>query len=67
MQSFEYWVKDKTGKDLKGFQDAQDVQELVRQLKAQGYLVVRVEQAKKGPAILSIQKGAAPKIGRAHV
>jgi type IV pilus assembly protein PilC len=62
MPSFEYWVKDKTGKDLKGFQDAQDVQELVRQLKAQEYLVVRVEQVKKGAPILSIQKGAAPKI-----
>ncbi|MFH1799297.1 MAG: type II secretion system F family protein [Candidatus Omnitrophota bacterium] len=60
MPSFEYWVKDKTGKDLKGFQDAQDVQELVHQLKTQGYLVVRVEQAKKGSAILSIQKGSAP-------
>jgi type IV pilus assembly protein PilC len=62
MLSFEYWVKDKTGKDLKGFQDAQDVQELVHQLKAQGYLVVRVEQAKKGSTILSIQKGSAPKV-----
>ena len=62
MPSFEYWVKDKAGKDLKGFQDAQDVQELVRQLKAQGYLVVRVEQAKKGSAILSVQKGSAPKV-----
>ena len=61
MPSFEYWVKDKTGKDLKGFQDAQDVQELVRQLKAQGYLIVRVEQAKKGSAILSVQKGSTPK------
>jgi type IV pilus assembly protein PilC len=62
MPSFEYWVKDKTGKDQKGFQDAKDVQELVHQLKSQGYLVVRVEQAKKGSAILSIQKGgAAPK------
>ena len=62
MPSFEYWVKDKAGKDLKGFQDAQDVQELVRELKAQGYLVVRVEQAKKGSAILSVQKGSAPKV-----
>jgi type IV pilus assembly protein PilC len=62
MPSFEYWVKDKAGKDLKGFQDAQDVQELVRQLKTQGYLVVRVEQAKKGSAILSVQKGSALKI-----
>lgn len=59
MASFEYWVKDKTGKDLKGFQDAQDVQELVHQLKTQGYLVVRVEQIKKAPSVLSVQKGTA--------
>jgi len=57
MPSFEYWVKDKSGKDLKGAQDAQDAQELVRQLKAQDYLIVRVEQAKKGSSMLSIQKG----------
>ena len=62
MPSFEYWVKDKTGKDLKGAQDAQDAQELVRQLKAQGYLIVRVEQAQKGSSILSVQKGSAPKM-----
>jgi type IV pilus assembly protein PilC len=63
MPSFEYWVKDKTGKDLKGVQDAQDAQELVRKLKAQDYIVVRVEQVKKGAPILTIQKGSsAPKI-----
>lgn len=57
MPSFEYWVKDKMGKDLKGAQEAQDAQDLVRQLKAQGYLIVRVEQAQKKSSILSIQKG----------
>ncbi|MFA7255582.1 MAG: type II secretion system F family protein [Candidatus Omnitrophota bacterium] len=57
MPSFEYWVKDKTGKDLKGVQDAQDAQELVRQLKAQDYMIIRVEQAQKGSSMLSIQKG----------
>ena len=57
MPSFEYWVKDKTGKDLKGVQDAQDAQELVHQLKAQDYLIIRVEQAKKGSSFLSVQKG----------
>jgi len=64
MPSFEYLVKDKTGKDLKGVQESQDTQELVRQLKAQGYLVVRVEQIKKGTPILSIQKGPAPRAVR---
>ncbi len=62
MPSFEYWVKDKSGKDLKGVQDAQDAQDLVRQLKAQDYLVVRVEQVKKGSSMLSVQKGTVPKI-----
>ena len=57
MPSFEYLVKDKSGKDLKGVQEAPDAQDLVRQLKALGHLVVRVEQLKKGSSILSIQKG----------
>ena len=64
MPSFEYLVKDKTGKDLKGILEAPDAQELVRQLKAQGYLVVRVEQIKKGSPILSIQKGPSPRGAR---
>jgi type IV pilus assembly protein PilC len=57
MPSFEYWIKDKAGKDQKGVQDAQDAQELVRKLKAQGCIIIRVEEAKKGSPILSIQKG----------
>ncbi len=61
MPSFDYLVKDKTGKDLKGVQDAQDASELVRQLKSQGYLVIRVEQAKKKSSVLSVQAGPAPK------
>lgn len=64
MPSFEYLVKDKTGKDLKGVQDAQDATELVRQLKTQGYLVIRVEQVKKGAPILSFQKGEAAPVKR---
>ncbi len=59
MPSFEYCVKDKTGKDLQGVQDAQDAQELVRQLKTQGYLIVRVELSKKKSSILSVHKSAA--------
>jgi len=53
--SFEYLVKDKTGKDLKGVQDATEAAELVRRLKGQGYVVIRVEEVKKA-SILSIQK-----------
>jgi type IV pilus assembly protein PilC len=58
MPSFEYLVKDKSGKDLKGVQEAQDAQDLVRQLKAQNYLVIRVEQVKKSSPILSVQKAS---------
>jgi len=62
MPSFEYWVKDKAGKDLKGAQDAKDAQELVSQLKAKGYLVVRVEEVKKkGSFLRSGQKSSTPK------
>lgn len=64
MPSFEYLVKDKTGKDLKGIQDAADAQELVRQLRTQGYLVIRVEQVKKRSSLLSVQKGSAARGGR---
>jgi len=55
MPSFTYLVKDKTGKDIKGVQDAPDAQDLVRQLKAQNYIVIRVEEVKKGASILSFQ------------
>ena len=64
MPSFEYLVKDKTGKDLKGVQESQDAPELVHQLKAQGYLVIRVEQIQKRAPILSVQKGPAPRAVR---
>ena len=64
MPSFAYLVKDKTGKDLKGVQEAPDAQDLVRQLKAQGYLVIRVEQVKQSSSFLNIQKKTTPK--KAH-
>lgn len=57
MPSFEYLVKDKTGKDLKGVQEAEDSESLVKQLKTQGYLIVRVEEVKKSVTFLSIQTG----------
>ncbi len=57
MPSFDYWVKDKKGKDQKGTQEAQDAQELVRQLKAQNLMIIRVEQAQKKSSPLSIQTG----------
>lgn len=63
MPSFEYWVKDKTGKDFKGVQDARDEQEIVRRLKALNYLIVRVEQVKRR-SFLGVQTKAASKVHR---
>ncbi len=61
MPSFEYQVKDKTGKDLKGVLDAADAASLVKQLKNQDYLVIRVEEVKKMSSFLSIQSGPVTK------
>ncbi len=62
MPSFEYLVKDKSGKDFRGTQDAEDSQSLVRQLKTQGFLVVRVQEIRKS-SLFSIQKGGTGKKG----
>lgn len=56
MPSFEYLVKDKSGSDHKGVQEAPDAGELVRQLKSQGYFVVRVEEVKKTASLFTVQK-----------
>jgi type IV pilus assembly protein PilC len=64
MPTFEYWVKDKSGKDHKGVQDAADAPDLVRQLKAQDYMIIRVEEAKKKSAIFSVQQGPSAKVRR---
>ena len=53
MPSYEYQVKDKTGKDIQGVLEAEDTTELVRQLKSQGYLVVRIQEVKKAASILT--------------
>lgn len=64
MPSFEYLVKDKTGKDLKGVQEADDSDALVKQLKTQGYLVIRVTEIKKTSSFLSVQAGPVVKTQR---
>lgn len=61
MPSFEYQVKDKAGKDIQGVLDAEDSTDLVKKLKAQGYLVIRVQEVKKAAPILSVEKGAPQK------
>ncbi len=61
MPSYEYQVKDKSGKDVQGVLDAEDTSSLVKQLKAQGYLVVRIQEVKKAASILTVEKGPAKK------
>jgi type IV pilus assembly protein PilC len=61
MASFEYYAKDKAGKDVRGVQDAEDATDLVRKLKAQGYLVIRIEEIKKTQALFSITRSSTVK------
>ncbi len=62
MPSFEYFVKDKEGKDHTGVQDAPDVNTLVTMLRTQGYIIVRIAEAKPAKFFsLSVGKTAKPK------
>lgn len=63
MPSYEYWVKDKSGKDVQGVLEADDSTELVKKLKAQGYLVIRIQEVKKAASILTLEKGPVKKTG----
>lgn len=57
MPAFEYQVKDKSGKDQLGVQDAPDVSTLVTSLRSQGYLIIRVNEMKKKGKVSSGSKG----------
>ena len=63
MATFEYQVKDKTGKDQSGVQDAPDVGTLVQTLRTQGFIIVRINevQAKK---VFNVSKGPAKRKGK---
>ena len=63
MPSYEYQDKDKTGKDIQGVLEAEDTTELVRQLKSQGYLVVRIQEVKKAASILTVERTPVKKTG----
>lgn len=63
MPSFEYLVKDKTGKDRTGIEEAPDVSALVATLRTQGFIIVKVNEVKKGK-VFSISKGPAKKQGK---
>ncbi|HTL48748.1 MAG TPA: type II secretion system F family protein [Verrucomicrobiae bacterium] len=63
MPTFEYQVKDRTGKDQSGIQEAPDVGTLVGTLRSQGLIIVRVNeiQAKK---VFNVSKGPAKRKGK---
>ena len=63
MPSFEYVVKDKSGKDRTGIEDAADVGALVAILRGQGCIVIRMNEVKKKSS-LSFSKGSAKKLGK---
>ena len=58
MPTFEYQVKDRTGKDKSGVQEAQDVAGLVSELRSQGFIVVRVNEIKKSKPRIAVKKNA---------
>lgn len=47
MATFEYLVKDRTGKDRAGIEDAPDVAALIANFRTQGFIIVRVNEVKK--------------------
>lgn len=63
MPVFEYQVKDKTGKDANGVQEAPDVGTLVTDLRSKGFIIVRVNKIEE-KKVFSMKKGQAKKKGK---
>jgi len=63
MPPFEYQVKDRTGKDQIGVQEAPDVSALVTSLRSQGFIIIKINEVKKKKAF-SVSKGPARKAGK---
>src|SRR4051812_2749782 len=64
MAAFEYLVKDKSGKDQSGMQEAPDVNTLVTSLRSQGFMILKVNEVKKKTKMVGASKGAAKKTGK---
>jgi type IV pilus assembly protein PilC len=47
---FDYLVKDSTGRDISGKREASDLNALIAEFKDQGYLIVKIQEAKGGRA-----------------
>lgn len=58
MPFFEYQVKSKDGKDQLGVQEAQDAAALISILRAQGFMIIKIQEVKKGK-VLTASKGPA--------
>lgn len=63
MPVFEYQVKDKTGKDNSGVQEAPDVSTLVADLRSKGFIIVRVTKMEE-KKVFSMKKGQTKKKGK---
>ncbi len=63
MPTFEYQVKDKSGKNQAGVQDAPDVNAVVSNLRSQGFMILKVNEVKK-TAMFKVTKGAVKKAGK---
>ncbi len=64
MPSFEYRVKNPSGTDQSGVDEAPDVGTLVANLRSQGYLILKIQEVKK-TNVFSVHKGPARKGGKA--
>ncbi len=63
MMTFEYYVKDQTGKDQTGVQEAADVTSLVASLRSQGLIIIRITEV-KASKVFGVQQGPGKKAGK---
>ena len=61
MPAFEYQVKDKSGKNQTGIQESKDVATLVQSLRAEGFIILRVNEVKTKTKGVKISLGSPQK------
>lgn len=64
MPVFEYQIKDKSGKDQVGMQEAHDLDSLVSSLRAQNFIIIRIQEVKQSGKVFSFAKGQGKKKGK---
>jgi type IV pilus assembly protein PilC len=57
MPEFEYLVKDQEGHDVTGVKEATDLNTLVGRLREEGYLIIKIQEAKKKESIFKREFG----------